>query len=199
MGAICTTLRPDAVIFVRTGDRAMAGTDANIKVILHDDSGKQSKEIMLDNYFKNDFETGSLCKFKIRLGHDEALLGPAKMIEFWRDTSGLCSGWYVDYISVKQRGLDTPPRDFPVFRWVKPGYRYKIELYDTALPQDDKHKNQRQGEIQDKQKLYQLSLKAPGMPAQHDPEQQQRRNLLLKKLNYTNFDKQLPVSHARYS
>lgn len=166
MGAIFSTLRPDIVIFVRTGDRAMAGTDANVKMILHDDSGKQSKEIQLDNFFKNDLETGSLCSFKIRLGRGETVLGPATMIEFWRDSSWFGSGWYVDYIRVKQRGLDIPPRDFPVFRWVKAGYRYKIELHDTSLPQLEKHKNQRQEEIQDKRKLYQLSPKAPGMPAQ---------------------------------
>ena len=45
-------------ILVKTGDKKFAGTDAKVVLVLHGDNNAKSKEIVLDNFFRNDFEAG---------------------------------------------------------------------------------------------------------------------------------------------
>lgn len=53
-------------VFVKTGDRPNAGTDANVYIVLHGENGVKSKEMKLDVLFHDDFERGNLDKFKLK-------------------------------------------------------------------------------------------------------------------------------------
>jgi hypothetical protein len=54
---------------------------------------------VLDKFFRNDFEKGSTDAFPIKkpshYGND------ITDIEFWRDSAGLASDWYVDRIAIE--------------------------------------------------------------------------------------------------
>ena len=54
-------------VYVRTGDRLNAGTDANVKIRLHDEKGNVSDDICLDNFFSNDFERGAFDQFDVSI------------------------------------------------------------------------------------------------------------------------------------
>jgi hypothetical protein len=54
------------VIFVQTGDRPKAGTDANVYIVLYGEGDKKSPETKLDVLFHDDFERGQLDKFKLK-------------------------------------------------------------------------------------------------------------------------------------
>ena len=54
-------------IYIRTGDRKNAGTDANVRIVLHDEKGNASEEIVLDNFLRNDFERGALDQFDVSI------------------------------------------------------------------------------------------------------------------------------------
>lgn len=53
-------------VYVQTGDRPKAGTDANVYIVLHGEGNQQSKEMKLDVLFHDDFERGQLDKFKLK-------------------------------------------------------------------------------------------------------------------------------------
>lgn len=86
-------------------------------------------------------------------------------IEFWRDDSGIASDWYVNKILVENRKTNDI-FVFPVYRWIKPNYHYKIAHLDTSLPQNDQHAPQREMELKEKCKLYQQCVKVDGGPSQ---------------------------------
>ena len=67
MGNCCQGPPSEYSIYIRTGDRKNAGTDANVRIILHDDHGHSSEEITLDNFLRNDFERGALDQFEVRI------------------------------------------------------------------------------------------------------------------------------------
>ncbi|KAK3594458.1 hypothetical protein CHS0354_024901 [Potamilus streckersoni] len=151
------------VIYVKTGDKKYAGTDANVKIKLHDANGNITEDIVLDNFFRNDFESGQLDVFPIKWLKN--FDGKVARIEFWRDSSGIGSDWYVDKILVENRKTNEI-YTFPVFRWIKADYHYLIEHLDTSLPQFDSHRDQRAEELRDKRKVYEPTQKAPGCPTQ---------------------------------
>lgn len=162
MGNCFASQTNDYVIYVRTGDKKFAGTDANVRIKLHSDNGNVSDDIVLDESFRNEFESGAIDTFNVKHLHG---FGAICKIEFWRDDNGLADGWYVDRILIEnQKNHDLYP--FPVYRWIKPDYHYVIKVTDTSLPQYDPDKDQRTMELEDKRKIYELSRKGPGMPAQ---------------------------------
>ena len=57
---------------------------------------------------------------------------------------------------------------FPVQRWVRPNFHYKIKAYDTLLPQDDPNKPHRTLELDYKRTLYQYSGKDKELPGSID-------------------------------
>ena len=136
----------DHWIYVKTGDRKGAGTDANVRCILYDDKGNQSEEIKLDCYFKNDFERGKTDIFQAPpLGYD---FGSVVRIELWRDNEGY-PNWFCEVVVVNDRRTDKSAY-FPVLRWLQSGVRYKIEQYDTCIPQASSFVEQRQWELEQK-------------------------------------------------
>ncbi|KAL4218062.1 Arachidonate 5-lipoxygenase [Mactra antiquata] len=148
-------------VYVKTGDRPNAGTDANVYIILHGENGIKSKEMKLDVLFHDDFERGNLDKFKLK--HQS--FSNIDCIEIWRDTHGFNSDWHVDTIMVVNQETRTQTV-FPIFRWIRPNYRYKFYPLDTSLPQEDDRKEQRKLELEEKRELYELESRAPGLPPQ---------------------------------
>ncbi|XP_052793619.1 allene oxide synthase-lipoxygenase protein-like isoform X2 [Mya arenaria] len=165
MGACLGVQNAKFVIYVRTGDKKNAGTDANVKIRLHDTHGTHTEDLTLDNFFRNDFESGRLDVFPIKDLKVKGFDGHVSMVEFWRDNAGLGADWYVDKIVVENRKTNDT-FIFPVFRWIRPDYHYSIECLDTSLPQFDPHKEQRQEELEYKRKDYQTAQKVPNGPAQ---------------------------------
>ncbi|KAL8617085.1 hypothetical protein ACOMHN_014256 [Nucella lapillus] len=167
MGNCCQGPPSEYTVYIRTGDRKNAGTDANVRIVLHDDKGHRSDEIVLDNFLRDDFERGALDKFDVpkhKLNSVERL-GKIVKIEFWRDDSGLGSDWYVDKIVVENK-CTNGMYVFPVFRWVRCDWHYFIKHLDTSLPQFEEYDEQRLKELEEKRRTYIFSQKAPGMPAQ---------------------------------
>ena len=165
MGACLGSQNTQFVIYVKTGDKKHAGTDANVRIKLHNTSGVISDGLTLDNFFRNDFESGQLDVFPIKNMKMKDFSGAVARIEFWRDNAGLGADWYVDKIVVENRKTNDI-YIFPVFRWIKPDSHYLIEHLDTSLPQFDPHKDQRKVELDDKREVYQTAQKVPYGPAQ---------------------------------
>ncbi|XP_052225507.1 allene oxide synthase-lipoxygenase protein-like isoform X5 [Dreissena polymorpha] len=152
----------DYVVFVRTGDRKRAGTDANIRVILHGNTGLKTEKIHLHHVLKNDFECGQVDEFEIDNQRD---VGTVEKIELWRDNFGLGSRWYCDYVIVKKKGQRSE-FSFPIFRWIKADVHYMFRQNDTMLPQQDPMTEQRWKELKSKKKKYEVAQKFPNGPAQ---------------------------------
>ena len=166
MGPCLGTQNAQFVVYVKTGDRKHAGTDANVKIKLHDVNGVHTDEMVLDNFFRNDFESGKLDVFPIdKLDNLKEFSGRIGKVEFWRDNAGLGADWYVDKIVVENRKTNEI-YVFPVFRWIRPDFHYVIKHLDTSLPQFDHQKGQRQLEIKEKRRAYETGYKFPGAPAQ---------------------------------
>lgn len=150
-------------IEVKTGDRLFSGTDANVYIKLHCNDGESSEEKLLDCFFRNDLETGQIDKFKLKRQKN---LSSIDCIELWRDDAGILDNWYVDYIRVTTESSGEGGFDFPIFRWVKAGFKYKIAHLDTNLPQDEPYIDQRKMELEEKRGKYELTTHFEGAPAQ---------------------------------
>ena len=152
----------DYVISVKTGDRLFSGTDANVYVRLCCNNGNKSEEKLLDRIFINDLETGQVENFYLK---DQVYLPSIDYIEIWRDDTGILDNWYVDFIKVKNTTSDAE-FEFPVFRWLKAHFTYRIVHLDTSLPQNECFSDQRKMELSDKKIKYEVSPKIVGGPAQ---------------------------------
>ncbi|KAI8492266.1 Arachidonate 5-lipoxygenase [Branchiostoma belcheri] len=150
----------DAVITVRTGDVKGGGTDGNVYIALHDVKGNRTRDVLLDVWWKNDFEAGSLDTFQVsalRLPHD------LKEIEIWRDDFLRIDDWFVEVITVELPGK--PKFVFPVQRWVNAGERLFLTQYDSCLPQFEQHPDQRTRLLNAKRQQYQYQQNE-GLPVQ---------------------------------
>lgn len=167
MGCVFTKAVTDYTIYVQTGDRRNAGTDANVKIMMHDEDGNSSEPITLDNYFRNDFERGCLDTFHVPSTKIKNLQRTSKInrIELWKDDAWVASDWYVDKIVVENR-LTNDTSVFPIFRWIKSDYHYQIKHLDTSLPQHEEYPEQRQMELAEKRKVYEFQQKVKNGPAQ---------------------------------
>ncbi|KAH9509986.1 hypothetical protein Btru_044788, partial [Bulinus truncatus] len=167
MGGCFGKQRGDFIIYVQTGDRRNAGTDANVKIIMHDEFNNSSEPVTLDNYFRNDFERGCLDTFNVpsvKIRHLQRM-GNIVRIELWRNDAGVASDWYVDKIVIENR-VTNSSFVFPIFRWIKANYHYQIKHLDTSLPQNEEYPSQRKMELEEKRKAYEFDQKVPGAPVQ---------------------------------
>lgn len=149
-------------VLVKTGDKKLSGTDANIRIVLHGNNKVKTEEALLDNFFKNDFEAGTVDSFTVE---SEINLPTIDRIELWRDAAGVLSAWFVDWIEVKNE-TTAESFIFPIFRWIKEDHRYFITHLDTSLPQYDPYSKQRKMELDEKQNHYQLVVKVENLVAQ---------------------------------
>jgi len=147
---------------VRTGDRLFAGTDANVKVILHGDGDRKTERMRLNNVFKDDFEQGRLDNFVVK---KQFKLTKIEKLEIWRDNFGLGSRWFVNYVKVKRKDNDTE-FVFPIFRWIPAKVHFLFRVNDTMLPQQDPETEQRWNELKKKRDIYIVCQKIEGGPAQ---------------------------------
>jgi hypothetical protein len=83
-------------IKVKTSDRYLAGTDANVYITLNGSPGQTTGEFYLDTPCYNDFERGNLDTFSIT----RADLGDLTSIRIRHDNSGSGPGWHLQYIQV---------------------------------------------------------------------------------------------------
>jgi len=75
MGNCCTVEGAvDHWIYVKVGDRKQPLTDAKLRVIVQDITGKQSHTIKLDYVAKNEFERGAQEAFEVRVPRGGARL-----------------------------------------------------------------------------------------------------------------------------
>lgn len=164
MGNGCTRLLPDYEIKVKTGDVKGAGTDANVYLVLISESGIQSRTIHLDCKWRNDFEKGNVDSFKVG---GISKLGSIGKIVLWRDSSGLCDSWFVEWVKVKYlHEVDSKSDCFPCNRWIQSDRKLVILKYDCLLSQYDENIEQRTQEIMEKRRVYVLCRKKPGIPKQ---------------------------------
>ncbi|XP_074661809.1 allene oxide synthase-lipoxygenase protein-like isoform X1 [Tubulanus polymorphus] len=163
MGHNVSTLWSPVVITVKTGDRKGAGTDAKIKIRLHDSDGWVSPDITLDNMFKDDFERNTANSFSVQRGFPDC--GSFTAIEIISDQSGLMPDWYVDTIHVLHRRLEET-FVFPIYRWIKEKRVYIFRCLDVSLPQFDPYHEQRRDELRQKRDVYKYCEKYPGAPVQ---------------------------------
>ncbi|KAJ8314081.1 hypothetical protein KUTeg_008642 [Tegillarca granosa] len=152
----------DYTVTVKTGDKKYAGTDAYVRIVLHDESEKKTDPIILDNFFRNDFERGQEDIFQLR---KLPYFPNFSKLELWRDNSGFGASWYVDTIKL-QCEKSGKIYVFPIYRWIKADYHYMFSHLNTSLPQDDKFQEQRRMEMDEKRKIYEVEQKVPGLPLQ---------------------------------
>lgn len=153
------------VVYVKTGDQRGAGTDANVTISLHDSDGAKSEAADLDNFLRNDFERGQTDKFSLSKSKTNAIGPVIAKVEFWRDSSGIGSDWYLELITVENMTTGKT-FEFPVLRWIESDFHYVITHLDTSLPQFDEQKAMRIKELSKKRKVYEYCQKATGMPSQ---------------------------------
>lgn len=115
----------DHWIYVKTGDKKGAGTDANISIILYDNKEQKTSEIPLSCPFNNDFERGQRDVFQAPPLDN---FGDIEQIEIWRDASGFGNDWFCEIIMVVNRRQEKSYY-FPVQKWLKAGQHYIIR-YD---------------------------------------------------------------------
>lgn len=53
-----------------------------------------------------------------------------------------------------------------MFRWIKEFHHYLICHLDTSLPKDDLNQDQREIELEDKRRMYELVIKVQNLPIQ---------------------------------
>jgi murein DD-endopeptidase MepM/ murein hydrolase activator NlpD len=98
---------------VKTKDKWLAGTDAHVFVTLNGSSGS-SGETELIAYDRNPFERNQTDVFLLDLPND---LGNIASLRIRHDNSGAGSGWYLDWIEVKQLKTGNVLR-FPCDKWL---------------------------------------------------------------------------------
>ncbi|XP_064618823.1 allene oxide synthase-lipoxygenase protein-like [Lineus longissimus] len=153
---------------VKTGDRKNAGTDANVKIRLHDVNGRHTPDLVLDVGWHDDFKRGAVDKYV--LNDSSNLDSEIGKIELWRDdAAGYLESpeWYVEHVEVEPQATNKL-FSFPLHRWIAADRHYIIQHYDAILPQDDPHKDQRVFELAEKKKLYEYDRKSddPNCPIQ---------------------------------
>ncbi|XP_070575258.1 allene oxide synthase-lipoxygenase protein-like [Ptychodera flava] len=149
---------PDYNIYVRTGDLRGSGTDANVYVVLHSESGEKSEVIRLANLWRNNFERGRTDIFAVR---NLPNFGPIAKLEIWRDAL-FGDEWYVDYVEVED-GTQENRYPFPIQRWVTVQHLI-IYKYDSVLPQFAPNPEERKTELDEKRSVYKSVTQVEGLP-----------------------------------
>ncbi|XP_066270460.1 polyunsaturated fatty acid 5-lipoxygenase-like [Branchiostoma lanceolatum] len=151
----------DVLVKTKTGTYHGAGTNGNVYIRLYDDKGRQSRELQLDVWWKDDFEKGSDGEYTLK---DVKVAAPILQMELWRDGSHPDDDWYCDSVSV-QLNPDNNGRtyDFPVHRWIKKNDHVWLIPGDCELPQDDLNPKDRADELLLMKKRYAYGNPIPGL------------------------------------
>jgi hypothetical protein len=99
-------------ISVRTGDKRGAGTDANVYIILHGETGSTGRYKL--ESAGNNFERGRVDQFGI-----EAFdVGELTKITIGHDGTGFGSGWFLDNVVVRDQTARNKEYKFQCGRWL---------------------------------------------------------------------------------
>ncbi|XP_046552014.1 allene oxide synthase-lipoxygenase protein-like [Haliotis rubra] len=153
------------IVTAKTGDRKCAGTNACVWFVAKDEEGNSSDEVKLNQLFESNFDRGKKDVFELSKSKFAALTSPVDRIEIWRDYTGLTSTWFLETVIIEDPDYNVE-YTFPVFRWIRPSYRYVIHQYDTSLPQDDVNTEQREVELEETRRAYKLSTADTTLPIQ---------------------------------
>ncbi|XP_067951980.1 polyunsaturated fatty acid 5-lipoxygenase-like [Watersipora subatra] len=154
---------PDTTHTIRvlTGDKKGSETNGNIYFCARDEKGTLSEEHHINTKWHDDFEAGSTDVFHFNFGE----LGRVVEIQIRRDDTAADDEWYLHKVTVAT--VEPKPESvFPVNRWIHANDTLCISEYDSCLPKDDKHFEQRVKELEKKRALYQLVENIPGAPHQ---------------------------------
>uniref|UniRef100_H2YSA1 Lipoxygenase domain-containing protein n=1 Tax=Ciona savignyi TaxID=51511 RepID=H2YSA1_CIOSA len=97
----------------QTGSMKFAGTDSNVFIAMTGASGEKTSLTKLDNSFHDDFERGSVDKFKVKLED----IGQPVILTIKHEEAGMFADWYVTSATVQKSGESKIHR-FPVNMWV---------------------------------------------------------------------------------
>lgn len=84
------------IVYVKTGDKRYAGTDADVFIQICGET-KMTKKKKLDDE-KNNFERGQLDVFQ----YEDIDVGPIKNIVIGHDNSGPGAGWYLEEVKIRR-------------------------------------------------------------------------------------------------
>lgn len=130
MGNCCGVLKVDYMVYVCIGDLKGVGINVNVKICLYDSEGNVMQDIMLDNFFCDDFEVGFMDIFYVLEFKNFGNI--IFKIEFWRDDLGVVSDWYVNKILVENCKFNDIFVFF-VYCWIRLNFYYKIVYFDMLL------------------------------------------------------------------
>ncbi len=107
----------DYEVVVVTGDKKMAGTDANVFVTLFGPRGKSSNRLELakSETHGNMFEAGRTDVFKL-VGVD--YMGPIRKVRVEHDDSGRAPGWFLERVVVTDLKDPSVKYFCPCSRWL---------------------------------------------------------------------------------
>lgn len=106
-------------VSVRTGDKRGAGTDANVFIILHGETGDTGKRSL--ESAGNNFERGRVDIF----GIEAVDIGELTKVTIGHDGTGFGSGWFLDNVTVRDQTLRNK---------VHITSAYILIFYDTIMP-----------------------------------------------------------------
>lgn len=153
MGSLISSFfkKPQIQVFVTTGDRRGAGTDANVWVCIEDETGKCTPDVLLDKLLCNDHERGKTYSYPVwKLGEFE---GRVHKLMIFRDDAGIGDHWFLDRVEVADQRTNRH-HVFPLQRWVKPHVKYTMHEHHTFLPQHDPDHELRKEELLGKRKVF---------------------------------------------
>ncbi|XP_076613401.1 lipoxygenase homology domain-containing protein 1 [Chaetodon auriga] len=102
------------IIQVKTSDIAVAGTDANVWIIIFGENGDTGTLALKECSKSNKFERKQVDTFRFS---DILSLGELSKVRVWHNNTGLAPGWHLEYIDVKDELMDKTFR-FPCDRWL---------------------------------------------------------------------------------
>lgn len=87
----------DYEVVVVTGDKRMAGTDANVFITLFGPRNKSTQKLALTKNGKDIFEAGKTDVFKLE---NLDYIGPIQKVRIEHDNSGTAPGWFLERVVV---------------------------------------------------------------------------------------------------
>nr|AHW81487.1 lipoxygenase 2 [Branchiostoma belcheri tsingtauense] len=173
----------DVLIKTKTGQYSGSGTDGNVYVTLKSDNGRRSRELKLDVWWKNDFEKGDEGSYTLK---DVDVCSPVRELKLSRDDTCPNDDWYCLSVSVQlQPDSNGPTFHFPVDRWIKAGESLWLAPGGCVLPQNSRHREQRQEELTEMKKRYASFFPVEGLlpmlrklPPEEDFLKEQLRSMI---------------------
>ncbi|XP_019638161.1 PREDICTED: arachidonate 8S-lipoxygenase-like [Branchiostoma belcheri] len=149
----------DVLIRLKTGNYQKAGTTEKVSIKLVGSNGGESDDLNIPG---KHHRRGKEEKHKLR-----SVLVPQEVEEMklsLSDSSDPEESWFCSSLSVQFEPKNNGPTYyFPVNRWIKPGTSVWLVPGGCVLPQDDKHPDQRERELNVMRERYASEPPVPGL------------------------------------